>query len=66
MEVMPSSEKHFCYNNKEPFDPFHLENLKQENKTPIRPSWAVKGEGERRSTKELGSVIVEVANVLAL
>lgn len=61
---MPRSEERSCYDNKEPFDPFHLENLKQESQTTIRPSWVIKKES--RSTKALRSVIVEAANALAL
>lgn len=36
------SEERSCSDNKEPFDPFHLENLKRESQTTIRPSWVIK------------------------
>lgn len=43
-----------------------MENLKQESKTTIRPSWVIKREAGRRSTKACRSVIAEAANALAL
>lgn len=60
----PRSEQRSCHDNKELFDPFHLENLKRESQTTIRPSWVIKRRS--RSTKALRSVIVEAANALAL
>lgn len=49
---MPRSEERSCYDNKELFDPFHLENLKRESQTTIRPSWVIKGEQEHQSAPE--------------
>lgn len=40
--AMPRSEQRSCHDNKELFDPFHLENLKRESQTTIRPSWVIK------------------------